>query len=160
LACPTRIFSPPVADAFSQLMAYETQEEEQNNVKPPGEFKAGSKWRSFKEGAIAYINSICGQHCLPLAYLIQTQEELDPDAVYGTEHERLIDITPHQGIELSDDNGKVFDYLKLWTLTGPAWTRMQSFYHTRDRQAAWSPYQPTLNGVYRAIKPRMQLMLP
>jgi len=144
LACPTRIFSPPVADAFSQLMAYETQEEEQTNVKPPGEFKAG--------------NSICGQHCLPLAYLIQTQEELDPDAVYGTEHERLIDI-PHQGLELSDDNGKVFDYLKLWTLTGPAWTRMQSFYHTRDRQAAWSPYQPTLNGVYRVIKPRMQLML-
>ena len=57
-------FTPPVADAFSQLMAFESQEEEQTNVKPPGEFKPGSKWRPFKEGAIAYFNSIPKyQHC-------------------------------------------------------------------------------------------------
>jgi hypothetical protein len=29
---------------------------------------------------------------------------------------------PLQGIEYVDDNGKVFDYLKSWTLNGPAWT--------------------------------------
>lgn len=53
-------FTPDIADAFSQLMAFESQEEEQMNVKPPGKFEPGLKWRAFKESAIAFFNSIHG----------------------------------------------------------------------------------------------------
>lgn len=130
-------FTPDIADAFSQLMTFESQEEEQTNVKPPSEFKPGSKWRTFKEGAIAFFNFIRGCHNIPLAYVIRSQEDPDPDIVYETEHQRLIAITPHQGLEFSDDNGKVFDYLKSWTLNGPAWTWMRSFNRTRNGRAAW-----------------------
>jgi hypothetical protein len=62
-------FTPSIADAFSQLLIlYESQEDEQPTVKP--EFKAGSQWRPFKEGAIVYFNSIHGCHNIPLAYII------------------------------------------------------------------------------------------
>ncbi len=36
-------------------MTYEAKEEDVV-VKPPAEFKTGSKWKPFKEGAIAYFN--------------------------------------------------------------------------------------------------------
>jgi hypothetical protein len=49
------------------LMSFESQEHEQTTVKPPTEFKAGSKWRPFKKGTIAYFNSIFGRHNIPLA---------------------------------------------------------------------------------------------
>jgi hypothetical protein len=46
-------------------------------------------------------------------------------------------ITPHTGIEFENDNGRVFDYLKSWTLNGPAWTWICSFNTTRNGQVAW-----------------------
>jgi hypothetical protein len=67
-------------------------------VKPPSEFKPGSKWRAFKEGANAYFNSIQGRHIIPLAYVICTQEDPDTEAVYDTKHQHLIAVTPHPRI--------------------------------------------------------------
>jgi hypothetical protein len=49
----------------------------------------------------------------------------------------LISITPLAGIEYEDDNGKVFDFLKSWTLNGPAWTWMRSHNATRNGRAGW-----------------------
>jgi hypothetical protein len=51
-------FTPEAADAFGRLMAFETQEEDTSTVKPPSEFQQGSKWKAFKEGAIAFFNFV------------------------------------------------------------------------------------------------------
>lgn len=130
-------FTPEAADAFGCLMTFETQEEEAMTVKPPGEFLQGSKWKPFKGGAIAYFNSIKGRGLIPLAYVIRENEIPDPNQVYDSEHQRLIAVTPLLGIEFSEDNGKVFDHLKSWTLKGPAWTWMRSYNATRDGRRAW-----------------------
>jgi hypothetical protein len=61
----------------------------------------------------------------------------DPNVVYQTEYHRLISITPLAGIEYEDDNGRVFDFLKSWTLNGPAWTWMRAFNSTRNGRASW-----------------------
>ncbi len=53
-------FTPLAAEAFAKLMAFETQEEEMTTTKAPADFKPGSKWKPFKEGVIAYLNSIRG----------------------------------------------------------------------------------------------------
>ena len=64
-------FTPLVSEAFAKLMAFETQEEETAMIKAPIDFKAGSKWKSFKEGMITYLNSIHGHDQVPLAYVIR-----------------------------------------------------------------------------------------
>jgi hypothetical protein len=83
------------------------------------------------------MTSVKGSLNIPLAYVIREQEVPDPNTVYQTEHHRLISITPLVGIKYEEDNGKVFDFLKSWTLNGPAWTWMRSHNATRDGRAAW-----------------------
>jgi len=132
-------FNQAALDAFGRLLAFENNQDDEatTHVKPPTEYKAGSKWRPFKEGAIAYFNLVKGLHMIPLAYIIREQEIPDPQAVYQSEHHRLISITPLVGIEFEEDNGKVFDFLKSWTLNGPVWTWMRSFNATRNGRASW-----------------------
>ncbi len=60
-----------------------------------------------------------------------------PNQVYQSEHQRLIAVTPLQGVEFEDDNGRVFDLLKSWTLNGPAWTWMRAHNGTRNGRQAW-----------------------
>jgi len=52
-------------------MSFEANQENETTtqVKPPAEFKAGSKWKPFKEGAQAYLSSFKGAHNIPLAYV-------------------------------------------------------------------------------------------
>jgi hypothetical protein len=49
----------------------------------------------------------------------------------------MIAITPLAGPEFDEDNGKVFDLLKSWTINGPAWTWMRAFNATRNGRQAW-----------------------
>jgi hypothetical protein len=97
-------------------MSCEQQEDETTAVKAPAEFIVGSKWKPFKEGAVAFFNSQKGRGQIPLAYVIRDNDVPDPNAIYDTEHQRLIAVTPRQGIEFGADNGKVFNHLKSWTL--------------------------------------------
>jgi hypothetical protein len=46
-------------ESYGTMMALSTQEEE-TVVKPPSEFKKDTKWKSFKEGMIAYLNVLKG----------------------------------------------------------------------------------------------------
>jgi hypothetical protein len=87
-------------------MSFENNQDEKpaTQVKPLTEYKTGSKWKPFKEGAIAYFNSVKGFHNIPLAYVIRDQENPDLNAAYQTEHHRLISITPLVGIEFEEDN--------------------------------------------------------
>jgi hypothetical protein len=125
-------------ESYGRLMAFdEAQDDDATKVKAPAEYKTGSKWKPFREGVIAYLNSVKGSHSIPLAYVICEREIPDPLAVYQSEHHRLISIMPLNGIEYEEDNGKVFDLLKSWTLNGPAWTWMRAHNNTRNGRAAW-----------------------
>jgi hypothetical protein len=130
-------FTVPIAEAASKLMALEDQEDDTTAVKAPTEFVNGMKWKAFKEGAIAFFNSQKGRGRIPLAYVIRDDATPDPNTRFDTEHQRVIAITPLQGMEYGEDNGKVFDHLKSWTLKGPAWTWMRQYNTLRDGRRAW-----------------------
>jgi len=132
-------FNQAALDNYGRLLSFEANQEDESatQVKPPSEYKAGSKWKPFKEGAIAYFSSVKGAHNIPLAYVIREQEIPDPNVVNQMEYHRLISITPLAGIEYEDDNGRMLDFLKSWTLNGPAWTWMRAFNSTRNGRASW-----------------------
>jgi hypothetical protein len=130
-------FTLQVAEEASKLMAFEDQDDDKTVAKPPAEFTTGSKWKAFKEGAIAFFNSQKGRGQIPLAYIIRDVAVPPPNAVYDNEYQRIIAIMPLQGIEYGKDNGKVFNHRKSWTLKGPAWTWMRQFNTTRVGRNAW-----------------------
>jgi hypothetical protein len=94
------LFDQAALDTYGAMMAISAQEEELV-VKPPGEYKKNMKWKNFKEGAIKYD--------IPLAYVIREDEQPVPYQIFQSEHHRLIAVTPLQGIEFEEGNGKVFD---------------------------------------------------
>ena len=130
------LFNAAAIETYGKMMTFESKEED-TIVKPPAEFKAGTKWKAFKEGTIAYLNSIKGMHNIPLAYIIRENAAPPPNQAYQSEHHRLIAITPLQGIEFEEDNGKVFDLLKSWTINSPAWTWMRASNVLRDGRQVW-----------------------
>jgi hypothetical protein len=72
--------------------------------------------------------------CVPLTYIIHEDENPAPaNEIFANEHQCLIVITPLHGLELEMDNGKVFDYLKLWTHSGPGWTWIRTYGSTWNR---------------------------
>jgi hypothetical protein len=121
----------------SMLALSEQAKDEDLIVKPPGEYKTGTKWKAFKEGAIAYLNCVKGKHDIPLAYVIRENEIPQVNHVYQSEHHHLIEVTPLVGAEFEEDNGRVFDLLKSWTVNGPAWTWMRSQNAIRNGRQAW-----------------------
>jgi hypothetical protein len=130
-------FTPAALEAFATLLQLDKQEEDTSQVKPPSKFKANTKLKQFKEGTIAYFNSLHTKSQIPLAYVIRENEVPGPNDIYESEYQRLIAVTPLHGIEYSEDNSKVFDYLKSWTLSGPAWTWMRNYNSTRNGCDAW-----------------------
>jgi hypothetical protein len=131
------LFTPQAIIIYGRLMAQEDKDDEAEGVKAPTEYKTGSKGKPFKEGCIAFFNTTLGMDRVPFSYLIRPDAAPgDPLAAYATEHARLIAIMPHAGLEYETNNGRVFDYLKSWTLNGPAWTWIRSFSAHRDGRAA------------------------
>jgi predicted metallo-beta-lactamase superfamily hydrolase len=130
------LFDQAALDNYGAMMAITAQEEELV-VKPPGKYKKDTKWKNFKEGAIAYLNALKGKYDIPLAYVIREDEQPVPDQIFQSEHHRLIAVTPLQGIEFKEDNGRIFNLLKSWTINGHAWTWMRSFNSTRNSRQAW-----------------------
>jgi len=106
-------------------------------VKEPIEFKGNVKWKPWKEGVISYFNSVLTKDFIPLSYVIRENETSDPDVQYDNEHQRLVAIAPLRGNEYKTDNGVVFDFLKSWTINGPAYPWMKQFSSTRNGRAAW-----------------------
>ncbi len=99
-----------------------------------------------------YLNGVKGKHDIPLAYIIRDQEVPQPNQVFQSEHQRLIAITPLQGVEFEDDNGRVFDLLKSWTFDGPTWTWMRAHNGTRNGRQAWLSLMATSKGMHRGIE--------
>ena len=61
-----------------------TSKEDDTGIKAPGEFKKETKWKTFKEGLIAYLNALKGKHNIPLAYIIRENENPQADQAYQT----------------------------------------------------------------------------
>jgi hypothetical protein len=130
------LFNQAAMDTYGATMNLIEQDEEVI-IKPPTEYKTGTKWKAFKEGSIAYLNCIKGSHNIPLVYIIREQAVPQPNQAYQSDHHRMIAITLLAGPEVDEDNGKVFDLLKSWTINGPAWTWMRAFSATRNGRQAW-----------------------
>ena len=126
------LFNQAALDTYGSMMALEANEEEVV-VKPTTEFKTGTKWKAFKEGSIAYFNGIKGNHNIPLTYVIHDNNVPLPNQVFQSEHQRLVEITPLNGPAFEEDNGKVFDLSKSWTINGLAWTWIRVQKSTRSR---------------------------
>jgi hypothetical protein len=130
------LFNQAAIENYGAMMALEDKDEE-IVVKPPGEYKKETKWKSFKEGAIAYFNGVKGNHNFHLSYVIREDAVPQVNQVYQSEHHRLIAITPLAGATYEEDKGKVFDLLKPWTINGQAWNWMRAQNVTRNGRQAW-----------------------
>jgi hypothetical protein len=67
-----------------------------------------------------YLNLVLTKDFICLTYIIREQEIPDPFASYD-EHQRLVAIAPLRGNLFKHGNGIVFDFLKSWTINGPAY---------------------------------------
>ncbi len=132
------LFTIPAMNQYGAMITLSSQSKDEDLIiKPPGEYKTGTEWKAFKEGAIAYLNCVKGKHDIPLAYVIRENQIPQVNQVYQSEHHRLIEITPLIGAEFEEDNGHVFNLLKSWTVNRPAWTWMRSHNSLRDGRQAW-----------------------
>ncbi len=122
-------------EAYGNMMNSEPDRE--TTVKEPPEFKGNIKWKPWKESVISYFNSSLTKDFIPLSYIIRENDDPIPGAIYESEHQRLVAIAPLRGTEFKHDNGVVFDFLKTWTINGPAYPWMKQFSTTRNGRAAW-----------------------
>ncbi len=112
------LFNAAAIENYGKMMVYEAKEED-TVVKPPAEFKTGTKWKPSKVGAIAYFIFIKDNHNIPLACIIREQEV----------------------------HGKVFDALKSWKLNGPARTWLRAWNNTRHGRNAWPALVSDFEGM-------------
>jgi hypothetical protein len=130
------LFTPQALETYTTIMALSSKEDD-SGIKAPNEFKKNTKWKTFKESLIEYLNALKGKHNIPLAYVIREEENPPANQVLQTEHHRLITVTPLLGVEFDEDNGRVFDILKSLLINGPAWTWIRAFNNTRNGRQAW-----------------------
>jgi hypothetical protein len=122
------LFTLVVAENYGQLMITEAADKDLDvEVKPPDKFGAQSKWNVFKEGFETYLTSQKGRGNIPLSYVIRKADAFDPDVLYATQHEHVLNTVPLFGDDFDEDNGMVYDLLKGLMLAGPAWPWMQQF---------------------------------
>jgi hypothetical protein len=121
-----KLFNQAAIETYGAIMAL-IEKDEEVIVTAPAKYKTGTKWKAFKEGAIAYSNGVKSNHNIPLAYAIRENAAPAVNQAFQSDHHRMISLTPLVGPEFEDENGKVFDLLKSWTINGPAWTWMRAF---------------------------------
>jgi hypothetical protein len=106
-------------------------------VKAPESFKKEMKWRPWKESIITYLNAQIGQAGLPLSYIMREQDQPDPEIIFRTTHDELVQCAIHHGNEFDANNGKVYDFLLSLALNGPAWPWIYAHQRTRDGRGSW-----------------------
>lgn len=78
-ALDAALFTIPAMNQYGAMMALSEQAKDEDLiVKPPTEYKTSTKWKAFKEGAIAYLNCVKGKYDIPLAYVIREIKSLTP----------------------------------------------------------------------------------
>jgi hypothetical protein len=128
-------FTPAEIEKYGTMMNSEPDKD--TVVKEPQEFKGNVKWKPWKEAVISYFNSVLTKDLIPLSYILREQENPTQGAQYESDHQRLVAIAPLRGNEFKHDNGIVFDFLKTWTINGPAYPWMKQYSVTRNSRASW-----------------------
>jgi hypothetical protein len=114
----------PLAEMWGESMKIEQEASvaPSDLIKAPEPFKKNTKWRTWKESLLTYLNSKQGQSSVPLAYIVRERDIPERDAVYKTVHDQLMNKAILYGAEYNRNNGIVFDLLQSLTLNGPAWS--------------------------------------
>jgi hypothetical protein len=73
-------------------------------VKHPDPFKKDSKWQTWKESIVMYLNSKSGQGGIPLSYIIGENDVPQINIAYATVHEQLVNCAILQGVEYNTNN--------------------------------------------------------
>ncbi len=128
-----------LAEQWSEMMKEETEATKAPTdlLKLPEQFKKDTKWRTWKESVITYLNSKSGQASIPLAYIIREHDIPIPNLIYATVHDQLISCGILHGTEYNRNNGIVYDLLQSLTLNGPAWAWINGYQRSRDGRNAW-----------------------
>lgn len=106
-------------------------------VKLPDPFGWETEWILFYKLLINYLGTKMGSSNVPLEYIVRRNDApLPADADFTTEHERVVQTTPHSGTTYATDNGKVWPVIKQLTLNGPAFAYIGAFERTRDGRGA------------------------
>jgi hypothetical protein len=115
-----------------------TSKKDDENVKQPEPFSGKTcEWQSFYKLLVNYLSSKKNRNRTPLGYVLRKNSEpSDLAGVFGTEHEKLVLTTPHEGIDYAEDNGMVWETIQSLTLQGSAYSYIGCFARTRDGRGA------------------------
>ena len=133
------LINEALAETWNEQRKVEKEATEAPNdlIKKPEAFKKETKWCSWKESVITYLNSRMGQASIPLSYIVREFDVPISGLLYTTVHEQLVDMAIHTGPEYNTNNGIVYDLLQSLTLNGPAWSWISSHQRSRNGRGAW-----------------------
>ena len=129
----------PLAEMWGESMKIEREASQApaDLIKVPEPFKKETKWRTWKESVLTYLNSKQGQALIPLSYIIREKDIPERNVIYQTVHDQLVNKAILYGPEYNRNNGIVYDLLQSLTLNGPAWSWISGFQGNRDGRGAW-----------------------
>ncbi len=129
----------PLAEMWGESMKIEREASQApaDLIKVPEPFKKETKWRTWKESVLTYLNSKQGQASIPLSYIIREKDIPERNVIYQTVHDQLVNKAILYGPEYNRNNGIVYDLLQSLTLNGPAWSWISGFQGNRDGRGAW-----------------------
>jgi len=127
-----------LAEMWSESMKAEKEAAEVQGdiIKAPEPFKKDTKWRTWKESVITYLHFKQGQASIPLAYIVRECDLPNPQIIYPTVHDQLVNKAILYGPEYNLNSGIIYDLLQYLTLNGPAWSWISGFQSNRDSRGA------------------------
>ncbi|MGH3054590.1 MAG: hypothetical protein ACRDL7_06385, partial [Gaiellaceae bacterium] len=112
----------------------------------PDKFKNESSWNVFKDAVDTYLSQLKGGDRIPLNYVIRDNDDVDNEAHYENDVERLISTVPLRGEHYNRDTIQVYSILKLLVLEGPGWNWIIHLDRVRDGRAAWKALKAHYEG--------------
>jgi hypothetical protein len=103
----------------------------------PDKFMKVSSWMTFKESFVAHLDQLRGSNMVPLSYVVRTDHNPNPAAIYDTDRDRRMATVPLTGHDFNKDNETVFAILKELTMSGPAWNWIEPFNRRRNGRACF-----------------------
>jgi hypothetical protein len=118
--------------------AADDKDAQKPTIAAPGAYKKDTKWRVWKEQFLNYMGTKNGQNKAPLSYILRSDDDpADEGDVSTDDFERMVYLTPHQGLAYQYDNGMVYDELKALLVNSTAFTWIRVHDRARNGRAAW-----------------------
>jgi hypothetical protein len=118
--------------------AADDKDAQRPSIAAPEAYKKDTKWRVWKEQFLNYMGSKYGQNKAHLSYILRSEDDpADEEDIEDNDFERMIYLTPHEGITFQYDNGMVYGELKALLINSTAFTWMHIYDQARNGRAAW-----------------------